>query len=145
MRTVVRKKNDLTIHNPPYGQKRGAGETSDAGFSATAPNFKGATGMKILHKEIEFCDECPYQVIFDQYPYCINAGKSLDSNNLIPGWCPLENDQRCEREWDALHQSHTVSCGEELEYVGRRWDFNKFPFCPCCGKRIEVKDESDSD
>jgi hypothetical protein len=27
----------------------------------------------------------------------------------------------------------------------KTFDFGEFPFCPCCGKRIEVKEGEDAD
>jgi predicted RNA-binding Zn-ribbon protein involved in translation (DUF1610 family) len=48
----------------------------------------------------------------------------------------LINAERCvwtyddEREW-------VTSCGEEILDDDT---YGKYPYCPCCGKRIEVKD-----
>ena len=46
----------------------------------------------------------------------------------------LIEGQRC--EWVQEKEYRTPSCRGGISF-GKKWDF---PYCPCCGKRIEVKD-----
>ncbi len=50
----------------------------------------------------------------------------------------LIDSQRCVWTKDAKITAFRTSCGKAH---GLNWNFNYNPMCPCCGKRIEVKDE----
>lgn len=53
----------------------------------------------------------------------------------------LINAQRCVWTGDMLN-GWTTSCGTPVAI--RVWGFSQNPFCPCCGKRIEIKEVKDA-
>ena len=87
--------------------------------------------MRILHKEIPFCDVCPYLgYVFDEfkgsYYYCKKASKFIideDDEKLgdiieIPKWCPLpDKPEYCELHiWCEYNWGREVPKPEECPY-----------------------------
>lgn len=52
----------------------------------------------------------------------------------------LIDGQRCIWEYDDANKVYMTDCGIDFN-TRNKWDFDRYPFCPCCGKMIEVKDE----
>jgi predicted RNA-binding Zn-ribbon protein involved in translation (DUF1610 family) len=58
------------------------------------------------------------------------------TNQCAEAILSLINAERCEWTWDT-EREWVTSCGVEVLDDDT---YGKYPFCPCCGKRIEVKD-----
>lgn len=59
------------------------------------------------------------------------------TNQCAEAILSLINAERCVWTWDT-EREWVTSCGEEVLDDDT---YGKYPFCPCCGKRIKVKDE----
>jgi hypothetical protein len=69
--------------------------------------------------------------------------ESLDES--IDKILALIDAQRCVWTLDDGSNTWESSCGVDGMADPKTFDFGEFPFCPCCGKRIEVKEGEDAD
>ena len=47
----------------------------------------------------------------------------------------------CKWAWEPMNQSYVAKCNNDWEYMSNKWDLEKYPYCPRCGKRIEAHNE----
>jgi hypothetical protein len=77
------------------------------------------------------------------------------ANNCFPtppheqGWAykiadsilALINEERCEWTYADHNECWNSACGMEMfEPEPSKFQFDRYPYCPCCGRKIKVKD-----
>ena len=78
-----------------------------------------------------------YQRFAPKSCYCESTWREYihDADQILS----LIDGKRCICTFDDDECMLSTGCGKDLYYEGQ-FDVDYTPYCPCCGKRIEVKD-----
>jgi hypothetical protein len=65
----------------------------------------------------------------------------IESENFADSILALINEERCEWTYADHNECWNSACGMEMfEPEPSKFQFDRYPYCPCCGRKIKVKD-----